>query len=64
MTDAYFDHMTPGEKRRFLKYQRQMEVSAVVRGLNHKITLHYSQQLDKLVNAAMRRQMEERKAVG
>ena len=62
--DAYFDHMTPGEKRRFLRYKRRMEVSAVVRGRTHKITLHYSQMADKLVNAAMMRQMEQRKEVG
>lgn len=62
--DAYFDHMTPGEQKRFLRYRRRMEVSAVVRGRTHKITLYYSQMLDKLVVVAQRRQMEERKAVG
>ncbi|MDA8212116.1 MAG: hypothetical protein M0021_09600 [Clostridia bacterium] len=62
--DAYFDHMTPGEQKRFLRYRRRMEVSAAVRGTTHKITLYYSLMADKLIVAAMRRQAEQRKVVG
>lgn len=61
--NAYFDHLTPGEQRRFLQYRRRMEVSVSVYGTQHSVTRHYAGLIDKLVCTAMRRQMP-RKAVG